>query len=136
MIGEHHVSLKEDMMYVVEPVPDPQKKMNGAGAKPCRERSANSVPFKRPAKRDPYVNRDSCTTGNTEQMVRGIVDGVERVPGVVPKLGQASEAFEEDLDAADAIILQSMPDLGQHDIRNYFNSPSINSAPAYQRRGA
>ena len=44
-------------------------------------------------------------TGNTEQMARGVVEGANRVPGVVTKLGKAGEASKEDLEAADGIIL-------------------------------
>jgi NAD(P)H dehydrogenase (quinone) len=44
-------------------------------------------------------------TGNTEQMARGVIEGAERVPGVVTKLRKASEASKEDLDTADGIIL-------------------------------
>ncbi|UCE46948.1 MAG: hypothetical protein JSW47_15215, partial [Phycisphaerales bacterium] len=44
-------------------------------------------------------------TGNTEQMARGVIEGAERVSGVVTKLRKVSEASREDLDMADGIIL-------------------------------
>ncbi len=44
-------------------------------------------------------------TGNTEKMARGVIEGAERVPGVVTKLRKASEASKEDLEMADGIIL-------------------------------
>lgn len=44
-------------------------------------------------------------TGNTEQMARGVIEGAERVPGVITKLRKASEVSKEDLDMADGIIL-------------------------------
>ncbi len=44
-------------------------------------------------------------TGNTEQMARGVIEGAQRVSGIVTKLRKASEASKEDLDMADGIIL-------------------------------
>ncbi len=44
-------------------------------------------------------------TGNTEQMARGVVEGIKRVPGVVAVLKKVGEVSKADLDAADGIIL-------------------------------
>ncbi len=44
-------------------------------------------------------------TGNTEQMARGVVEGVQRVPGATPVLKKVDEVSKQDLEAADAIIL-------------------------------
>lgn len=44
-------------------------------------------------------------TGNTEQMARGVVEGIKRVPGVIAALKKVSEVSKADLDAADGIIL-------------------------------
>jgi NAD(P)H dehydrogenase (quinone) len=46
-------------------------------------------------------------TGNTEQMARGVVEGAQRVPGVVTVLKQAGAVSKADLEAADGIILGS-----------------------------
>jgi NAD(P)H dehydrogenase (quinone) len=46
-------------------------------------------------------------TGNTEQMARGVVAGVERVPGVAVSLKKVEEVSPADLEAADGIILGS-----------------------------
>ncbi len=44
-------------------------------------------------------------TGNTEQMARGVVEGVHRVPGVKAILKKVDEVTKQDLEAADGIIL-------------------------------
>jgi multimeric flavodoxin WrbA len=44
-------------------------------------------------------------TGNTEQMARGAVEGINRVPGVVAVMKKVSDVSKEDLEAADGIIL-------------------------------
>ena len=44
-------------------------------------------------------------TGNTEQMARGAVEGIGRVPGAAAVLKKVSEVSKEDLEAADGIIL-------------------------------
>jgi len=44
-------------------------------------------------------------TGNTEQMARGVVEGVRRVPGVTAVLKKVDEVTKQDLEAADGIIL-------------------------------
>ena len=44
-------------------------------------------------------------TGNTEQMARGVVEGITRVPGVAAVLKKVSEVSKENLEAADGIIL-------------------------------
>ena len=44
-------------------------------------------------------------TGNTEQMARGVVEGVHRVPGVKAILKKVYEVTKQDLEAADGIIL-------------------------------
>jgi len=44
-------------------------------------------------------------TGNTEQMARGVVEGIRSVPGVVAVLKKVSEVSKEDLQAAEGIIL-------------------------------
>jgi len=46
-------------------------------------------------------------TGNTEQMARGAVEGVQRVPGVSAVLKRVQETTQADLEAADGIILGS-----------------------------
>jgi NAD(P)H dehydrogenase (quinone) len=46
-------------------------------------------------------------TGNTEQMARGVVAGVERVPGVAASLKKVEEVSQADLEATDGIILGS-----------------------------
>jgi NAD(P)H dehydrogenase (quinone) len=43
--------------------------------------------------------------GHTEEMARGVEEGVRRVPGVVPVLKKVEEVTKEDLVAADGIIL-------------------------------
>ena len=48
---------------------------------------------------------DYSRTGHTEQMARGIVEGVRRVHGVVAVLKKVSEVSKEDLEAADGILL-------------------------------
>ena len=44
-------------------------------------------------------------TGNTEKMARGVVEGCHRVPGVISTLRKIGEVSQEDLEAADGIIL-------------------------------
>ncbi|MGA2865787.1 MAG: NAD(P)H-dependent oxidoreductase [Verrucomicrobiota bacterium] len=44
-------------------------------------------------------------TGNTEQMARGVVEGIQRVPGVAALLKRVSEVSKADLEGADGIIL-------------------------------
>lgn len=44
-------------------------------------------------------------TGNTEEMARGVVEGCQRIPGVIPTLRKVGEVSQEDLEAADGIIL-------------------------------
>ena len=44
-------------------------------------------------------------TGNTEQMARGVVEGVQRVVGATVKLKKVEEVTKEELESADAIIL-------------------------------
>jgi len=44
-------------------------------------------------------------TGNTEQMARGVVEGIQRAPGAVAVLKQVNEISKEDLETADGIIL-------------------------------
>jgi NAD(P)H dehydrogenase (quinone) len=44
-------------------------------------------------------------TGNTEQMARGVAEGIGRVPGVTAVVKQAGEVTKQDLEAADGIIL-------------------------------
>lgn len=44
-------------------------------------------------------------TGNTEQMAKGVVEGVKRVPGAVAVLKKVEEVVKQDLEAADAIVL-------------------------------
>ncbi len=44
-------------------------------------------------------------TGNTEQMARGVVEGVRRVSGATPILKKVDEVSKQDLEAAEAIIL-------------------------------
>lgn len=44
-------------------------------------------------------------TGNTEQMARGVIEGVKSVSGAVATLKKVTEVSKEDLDAADGIIL-------------------------------
>jgi NAD(P)H dehydrogenase (quinone) len=46
-------------------------------------------------------------TGNTEQMARGVADGIHRVPGVTVVVKQVGEVTKQDLEAADGIILGS-----------------------------
>ena len=46
-------------------------------------------------------------TGNTEQMARGVAEGVRRVPGVTAVVKQVAEVTKQDLEAADGIILGS-----------------------------
>lgn len=45
--------------------------------------------------------------GNTEQMARGVVEGVERVPGATAVLKKVEQVSKEDLVSADGIILGS-----------------------------
>jgi len=44
-------------------------------------------------------------TGNTEQMARGVVEGIRRVPGVAVVVKQVADVTKQDLDTADGIIL-------------------------------
>jgi multimeric flavodoxin WrbA len=44
-------------------------------------------------------------TGNTEKMAEGVVEGVDRVPGVVASLKKVGEVTKEDLENADGIVL-------------------------------
>jgi multimeric flavodoxin WrbA len=44
-------------------------------------------------------------TGNTEQMARGVIEGAERIPGVIATLKNVSDVSAEDLNAADGIVL-------------------------------
>ena len=44
-------------------------------------------------------------SGNTEQMARGVVEGIQRVPGVAALLRRVSEVSKADLEGADGIIL-------------------------------
>ncbi len=44
-------------------------------------------------------------TGNTEQMARGVVEGVKRVPGTVAVLKRVADISKADLEGADGIIL-------------------------------
>ena len=44
-------------------------------------------------------------TGNTEQMAKGVVEGIKRVPGALAVLKKVEEATRQDLVAADAIVL-------------------------------
>jgi NAD(P)H dehydrogenase (quinone) len=44
-------------------------------------------------------------TGNTEQMARGVVEGIQRVPGAVAVLKKVGEVSKEDLQSADGIVL-------------------------------
>ena len=44
-------------------------------------------------------------TGNTEQMAKGVVEGVKRVPGVSVSLKPVDAVTKEDLESADGIIL-------------------------------
>jgi NAD(P)H dehydrogenase (quinone) len=46
-------------------------------------------------------------TGNTEQMARGVVEGIRRVPGVTAVVKKVDEVTKQDLEAADGIILGS-----------------------------
>jgi NAD(P)H dehydrogenase (quinone) len=46
-------------------------------------------------------------TGNTEQMARGVAEGIRRVPGVTAVVKQVGEVAKQDLEAADGIILGS-----------------------------
>lgn len=43
--------------------------------------------------------------GNTEQMARGVVEGIARVPGTAVVLKKVDQVTKEDLQAADGIIL-------------------------------
>lgn len=47
------------------------------------------------------------STGNTEQMARGVAEGIGRVPGVKATVKQVGEVTRQDLEAADGIILGS-----------------------------
>ncbi len=44
-------------------------------------------------------------TGNTEQMAKGVAEGVKRVAGAVAVLKKVDEVSQQDLQAADAIVL-------------------------------
>lgn len=44
-------------------------------------------------------------TGNTEQMARAVIEGANRVKGVVTSLKKVSEVTKEDLNAADGVVL-------------------------------
>ena len=44
-------------------------------------------------------------TGNTEKMAQGVVEGVQRIPGVAVTLKQVDEIGQADLEDAEAIIL-------------------------------
>jgi NAD(P)H dehydrogenase (quinone) len=44
-------------------------------------------------------------TGNTEQMARGVAEGIRRVPGVTAVVKKVDEVTKQDLEAADGIIL-------------------------------
>jgi multimeric flavodoxin WrbA len=44
-------------------------------------------------------------TGNTEQMARGVTEGVRRVPGVAAVAKQVGDVTKQDLETADGIIL-------------------------------
>lgn len=44
-------------------------------------------------------------TGNTEQMARGVVEGIKRVPEALAVVKRVSEVSKEDLEGADGIIL-------------------------------
>jgi NAD(P)H dehydrogenase (quinone) len=46
-------------------------------------------------------------TGNTEQMARGVAEGISRVPGVTAVVKPVSEVSKQDLEAADGIVLGS-----------------------------
>jgi len=46
-------------------------------------------------------------TGNTEQMARGVTEGIRRVPGVTAVVKQVGEVTKQDLETADGIILGS-----------------------------
>jgi NAD(P)H dehydrogenase (quinone) len=46
-------------------------------------------------------------TGNTEQMARGVADGVRSVPGVTVVLKKVDDVTKQDLETADGIILGS-----------------------------
>ncbi len=46
-------------------------------------------------------------TGNTEQMARGVAEGIRRVPGVKAVVKRVDEVTKQDLEAADGIILGS-----------------------------
>jgi len=61
-----------------------------------------------PAKQDAFARilvAYYSRSGNTEQMARGVIEGANRVAGVVATLKKVSEVSKEDLDAADGIIL-------------------------------
>ncbi len=44
-------------------------------------------------------------TGNTEQMAQGVADGVKLVPDALPLVKKVEEVTQQDLEAADAIVL-------------------------------
>jgi NAD(P)H dehydrogenase (quinone) len=44
-------------------------------------------------------------TGNTEQMARGVAEGIGRVPGVTAVVKQAGKVSKQDLEAADGVVL-------------------------------
>ncbi len=44
-------------------------------------------------------------TGNTEEMARGVVEGIGQTPGVVAHLKKVDEVTKADLESADAIVL-------------------------------
>ena len=46
-------------------------------------------------------------TGNTEQMARGVAQGIGRVPGVTAVVKKVDEVTKPDLETADGIILGS-----------------------------
>ncbi len=44
-------------------------------------------------------------TGNTEQMARGVAEGIRRVPGVTALVKQVGDVSKQDLETADGVIL-------------------------------
>jgi len=69
----------------------------------CAESNAGAKPT--PSSAVQVLVAYQSLTGNTEQMARGVVEGVERVSGVVARLKKVEEVTQKDLEAADAIIL-------------------------------
>ncbi len=65
-----------------------------------------TAPLKNGGRASPrvLVAYDSLT-GNTEQMARGVAEGVRRVPGVIVVVKQVGEVSKQDLEAADGVIL-------------------------------